>query len=199
MNKNKILQIRLEHNLTQKEMADKINIKQSTLSQIENNKLKPSLRILDSISKEFDVTIDWLMELSENPSLNPSLITNNISNKSFGLNFENINNYWLTNEGKQVAISSKLFEIEEAMKVFEAFANANNYKHNKARYNRAHKDLKFDKLIEKYENTFFDELSEKFLNDLNNSTIILLNAINQDIAYMVKHYLRVNNLLSENY
>lgn len=189
MNNNKISQLRIDNNLTQSEMSEKLGINQSTLSQIESGKLKPSLKVLNKISNEFNVSVDWLISLDENPSVNPS----NISNKNNNID------YWDTSDGKEASIVLMLFEIEEAIKVFEAFANKNGYKPNKSRYDSAFKTLKIKELNDFYNNTVFNELSNEFLLKYSESLSILYNAITSDIYYIMKHYLRQNNLLIDDY
>lgn len=189
MNNNKISQLRIDHNLTQSEMSDRLGINQSTLSQIESGKLKPSLKVLNKISNEFNVTVDWLISLEKNPSVNPS----NISNKNNNIDF------YETKEGIAYGMVGTLYEIDEAVKVFEAFAKKNGYKPNKSRYDKAYKNLKIKELKEFYDNASYNEISIDFITKYNDSLNTLFNAINMDIYYIMKHYLRQNNLLIDDY
>lgn len=50
---------------TQKQFAEKLNTTQTTISKILNGKSDPSLDTLKTIVKEFGVSIDWLLGLSE--------------------------------------------------------------------------------------------------------------------------------------
>ena len=53
--------IRLENNLTQKEVARRIGIKQTNISSWENNKTRPEYENLIKLSNIYDVTIDELL------------------------------------------------------------------------------------------------------------------------------------------
>lgn len=58
---NRIKQLREEFNLTQQELADKINGAKSTIAMYENESRKPSMEVLISLSEIFDCTIDYLL------------------------------------------------------------------------------------------------------------------------------------------
>lgn len=58
-------QIRLFHKMRQNELADKLKISKSYLSEIENNKKAPNLELLKSYSEVFDVPISSLLFFSE--------------------------------------------------------------------------------------------------------------------------------------
>lgn len=50
---------------TQKQFADKLHTTQTTISKILNGLADPSLAILTEISKEYGISVDWLLGLSE--------------------------------------------------------------------------------------------------------------------------------------
>lgn len=54
---NKIASIRKAKKITQSELAKKLNINRSYLSEVENGKASPSLRMLERIANELGVTI----------------------------------------------------------------------------------------------------------------------------------------------
>lgn len=56
----RLKKLRQEKNLTQKELADKLNEKQSTISHWEQGKQEPSMQQLYNMAKFFDVSIDYL-------------------------------------------------------------------------------------------------------------------------------------------
>ena len=58
--KERIRQIRKENGLTQKEFADKLSLKQSTISAYESGQNKPIDAIITSICKTFHVSEEWL-------------------------------------------------------------------------------------------------------------------------------------------
>jgi transcriptional regulator with XRE-family HTH domain len=53
-----IIDLRVKKNMTQKELAKKINTKQSNISRMENNKSMPSLTILHRIANALDCDLD---------------------------------------------------------------------------------------------------------------------------------------------
>lgn len=62
MSFGKILKnLRQENDLTQEELAKKINTARSNIANYENDKNMPSIDILEKISKFFDVSIDYLL------------------------------------------------------------------------------------------------------------------------------------------
>lgn len=61
--------IRKEWNLTQKELADSLNIAQSTIAMYENGKREPDTANLNKIADFFKVTTDFLLGRSHSPKL----------------------------------------------------------------------------------------------------------------------------------
>jgi transcriptional regulator with XRE-family HTH domain len=57
-------QLREEHNLTQSQMAEKIGYSQQSISFIENGKRSPSTKQLKKISKIFGVSLNNLLEVT---------------------------------------------------------------------------------------------------------------------------------------
>lgn len=55
--------LRLESNITQKQLADKIGAGQTTISNWEQDISEPSIYYLIKLAKYFDVSIDYLVEL----------------------------------------------------------------------------------------------------------------------------------------
>ena len=62
---NRIKQLRREHGLTQEEFGKKYNIKKSTVSQYESGISRPDDELKKRIASDFNVSIDWLLGLSE--------------------------------------------------------------------------------------------------------------------------------------
>lgn len=58
-------QLRLLNDLKQVDFASKIGISQSTLSEIEKGRSKPSIDTVISTSNQFKVTTDWLLKGEE--------------------------------------------------------------------------------------------------------------------------------------
>lgn len=62
---NILKKIRQENNLTQDELAKKINTSRSNIANYENNKNKPSIEVLNKLSEIFDCSIDYLLGKSD--------------------------------------------------------------------------------------------------------------------------------------
>lgn len=71
-----IKDIRRKNNLTQKELADKLNVTYQAVSKWENGKNMPDKSVLKEISKEFNVSLDSLFEgeYKDNNSKNNKII-----------------------------------------------------------------------------------------------------------------------------
>ncbi|TMV49541.1 helix-turn-helix transcriptional regulator [Paenibacillus mesophilus] len=54
-------QLRKARKMTQKQLADKLNVAKSTISQYENNINEPDLKTVVKLAELFDVTIDYLL------------------------------------------------------------------------------------------------------------------------------------------
>lgn len=61
--------LRLENNLTQEELAKKINTLRSNIANYENNKNNPSIVVLEKLSKIFNCSTDYLLGITNNPTL----------------------------------------------------------------------------------------------------------------------------------
>jgi transcriptional regulator with XRE-family HTH domain len=58
---DRIKYIRKFHKMTQKDIADKTNIKRGNLSHYENNKVTPGAEAIVELSELFNVSTDWLL------------------------------------------------------------------------------------------------------------------------------------------
>jgi len=56
--KKQIIRYRIENDLTQKELADKIGTKQSAISRLENDDYNPSVEFLDKVAKALDKKLE---------------------------------------------------------------------------------------------------------------------------------------------
>ena len=65
---SRIKELRLSHNLTQRDFATSIGTSQNALSGYENKDRVPSCEILISIATTYNVSLDWLCGLSDNKS-----------------------------------------------------------------------------------------------------------------------------------
>lgn len=57
----RLKQLRTKHELTQKELAKKLNLQNTAISKYELNERNPDLDILNNIADFFDVSIDYLL------------------------------------------------------------------------------------------------------------------------------------------
>lgn len=64
--KNIIAEIRKKNGLTQDEMASKLFVTRQAVSRWENGETTPNIEALKLISKEFDVSVNMLLNLPEN-------------------------------------------------------------------------------------------------------------------------------------
>ena len=74
---HRLKQLRLTHNLTQAELAKKLNVTQNAVHQWENRKTEPSAEMIEKIAAFFNVMPAFLMGWGEKKSLN-DVITENI-------------------------------------------------------------------------------------------------------------------------
>ena len=58
--RNRIREFRARHNLTQEELARKVNVRRETIVFLEKNKYNPSLRLAYDLAKVFAVAIEEL-------------------------------------------------------------------------------------------------------------------------------------------
>ncbi len=70
---NKLAQLRKKHNLTQREMADKLNVSNQLISKWETEQVIPGVEYLVKISELFDVSLDDLV-LQKNKQTSPKKI-----------------------------------------------------------------------------------------------------------------------------
>lgn len=64
----RLKELRQSLNLTQREMAKDLNITAAALSKYESQVANPSINVLISIAKKYNVSVDWLLGLSDNHS-----------------------------------------------------------------------------------------------------------------------------------
>lgn len=71
----KLRKLRKDNNLTQKQLADKLEITKATVSAYETNTKYPSIEVLIKISNIFNVSSDYLLGLSEKTEFQNSNLT----------------------------------------------------------------------------------------------------------------------------
>ena len=63
---NKIKELRARYNLTQNDLALKVNVRRETIVFLEKGKYNPSLKLAVDISKVFNLTIEEVFLFEEN-------------------------------------------------------------------------------------------------------------------------------------
>jgi len=63
---NRIKEFRARHNLTQEELATKVNVRRETIVFLEKNKYNPSLKLAWDLARVFSVTIEELFIFEDN-------------------------------------------------------------------------------------------------------------------------------------
>ncbi len=71
----KLCKLRKDNNLTQKQLADKLEITKATVSAYETNAKYPSIEVLIKISNIFNVSSDYLLGFSEKTEFQNSNLT----------------------------------------------------------------------------------------------------------------------------
>lgn len=64
--KNLIKVERARHNLTQADLAKKVDVSRQTIYAIENNKFNPSVTLAIKMARFFNVTVEYLFDIEEN-------------------------------------------------------------------------------------------------------------------------------------
>ena len=72
--------LRIFHDYKSSELAEKLNISQSYLSEVENNKKKPTLDLLERYGEVFNIKVSTLMFFSEEIDKEKSKSKTNIRN-----------------------------------------------------------------------------------------------------------------------
>ena len=67
---NRVLELRTSKNISQQALADSAHVGKSTISMIENGQRAASVEVLVMFSKLFDVSVDYLLGLTDNPKVN---------------------------------------------------------------------------------------------------------------------------------
>lgn len=74
---NRLRNLRLEMGLTQEELAKKLNVSRATVGRYETNERFPDKNILNSIADIFKVSIDYLLERTDEKDLSYKKDSNN--------------------------------------------------------------------------------------------------------------------------
>lgn len=66
----RLKEIRSSKGLTQKQVADALELSTIAIQNYENNRRKPTYDVLISLADYFDVSIDYLVGRTDNPEVN---------------------------------------------------------------------------------------------------------------------------------
>lgn len=66
----RLKELRLKHNITQIKLAIDLNVNQNTISRYENGEREAGYNELIRIADYFNVSIDYLLERTDNPLIN---------------------------------------------------------------------------------------------------------------------------------
>nr|DAT30958.1 MAG TPA: Repressor protein CI [Caudoviricetes sp.] len=76
---NRLKQVRQKQGLSQKELADALNLSQAAISGYETGKYDPGMKIWKQIADYFKVSVDYLIEdITEDKSKNPTGIPDEV-------------------------------------------------------------------------------------------------------------------------
>jgi transcriptional regulator with XRE-family HTH domain len=64
----RIRNLRIDSNLTQSDIAQRLNLKQNTYSQYEIGSLQYPIEVLIKLADFYQTSIDYLLELTDNPA-----------------------------------------------------------------------------------------------------------------------------------
>ena len=78
---NRIKQLRTENNLTQKQLADKLHVGKTTISNYETGYSQPDIETQNILADLFDVSVDYLLGRDNTKSKNKDYITINVYGK----------------------------------------------------------------------------------------------------------------------
>lgn len=67
---DRIKQLRKEKDLTQEEMADQLSLNRATISNWEIDRASPDAKTIIQLADFFNVTVDYLMGISDSPQTN---------------------------------------------------------------------------------------------------------------------------------
>lgn len=67
---NRLKELREEKGYSLEKLANILHVSKSTLSRIENDKLEPRRSLLEDYAKVFNVTVDYILGLTDNAKLN---------------------------------------------------------------------------------------------------------------------------------
>lgn len=114
---SRIKDIRIKRNLSQKEIANYLNINQSTYSKFELNKATIPIELLNKLSNYYNVSLDYLLKITDNPDI--TIKNKEIDKKLVGENLKKIrkdNKLYQETLAKEIGTSHSLISEYESGK-----------------------------------------------------------------------------------
>jgi transcriptional regulator with XRE-family HTH domain len=81
--KNRIKDLRIIHNMSQEQLAEKVGTTKQAISQYERGIRKPKYEILEAIADYFNVDYDYLIGKTPKTTFLPQMLTLQLSKKEF--------------------------------------------------------------------------------------------------------------------
>lgn len=116
---NNIRTVRLAHNMTQKELAQKLNVKQTAVSYWETDKREPDFDTIKRICDIFSITYNELLDGNWKNYMED--IKNDFQNKDRAEISEQSKYY---NDNRTAEIAQKIFDSKELSLLFDAAVDA---------------------------------------------------------------------------
>ena len=85
---SRIKDLRVSHSLSQKEVADYLQINQSTYSKFELNKATIPIELLNKLANYYHVSLDYLLKITDDPKID--IASFDIDKKQVGKNLKRI-------------------------------------------------------------------------------------------------------------
>ncbi|MCT7910684.1 helix-turn-helix transcriptional regulator [Arcobacter lacus] len=104
MSNKRLKEIRANNNLTQEEFAECINLKQTKIRDIENNKAKVTVEIAMAIEDKFGINLRWLLSGRGNMFIEDNISENYVISQNGNRN--------LALNGKQIHININKDDVE---------------------------------------------------------------------------------------
>ncbi len=89
---NRLRLLRKQHGITQKALADKFKISESTIGMYERDEREPSIDMLNALADFFEVSVDYLYGRTDNPNPDTTATEESLLDPELGVFFKEIKN-----------------------------------------------------------------------------------------------------------
>lgn len=111
---DKLKDVRKRKGLSQDEMSSLLFMSQSNYSKYETNKKKPSIDLLQLVSKEFDIPIQELLQIENVPTTNKNSISN--TEKEYALSKKMMNSFLGQLENTSILMMNVVKRLKQLQK-----------------------------------------------------------------------------------